>query len=64
VSPVSEEYVRQDGFRLAQLKERKGKGVAMPRSRKLDGLYRRENGIFAFRFKSPNGEWREVYREH
>ena len=33
----------------------------MPRSRKRDGLYRRENGIFAFRFKSPNAEWREKY---
>ena len=33
----------------------------MHKSRKRDGLYRRENGIFAFRFKTDNGEWREKY---
>ena len=26
-----------------------------------DGLYRRENGIFAFRYKDANGIWREKY---
>lgn len=26
-----------------------------------DGLYRRENGIFAFRYKDHRGEWREKY---
>jgi hypothetical protein len=35
--------------------------MEMSKSRKRDGLYRRENGIFAFRFKSPNAEWREKY---
>jgi hypothetical protein len=33
----------------------------MSRSRKRDGLSRRENGIFAFRFKSEEGKWREKY---
>lgn len=33
----------------------------MARSRKRDGLYRRENGIFAFRFKSEQGKWQEKY---
>lgn len=33
----------------------------MPRLRRRDGLYRRENGIFAFRFKDDHGKWREKY---
>jgi integrase len=35
--------------------------MEMSRTRKRDGLYRRENKIFAFRFKTDDGEWREKY---
>jgi len=31
----------------------------MPKGR--DGLYRRENGILAFRYKDENEKWRERY---
>jgi hypothetical protein len=33
----------------------------MSKSRKRDGLYRRENEIFAFRYKTDDGKWREKY---
>jgi integrase len=33
----------------------------MSTSRKRDGLYRRENEIFAFRYKADDGKWREKY---
>lgn len=31
------------------------------RRRTKDGLYRRENGVFAFRYKDDSGRWREKY---
>ncbi len=33
----------------------------MAKSRARDGLYTRENGIFAFRYKNSDGLWREKY---
>jgi hypothetical protein len=37
--------------------------IAMSTSRKRDGLYRRENKIFALRFKADDEKWREKYTE-
>jgi len=44
----------------SKVKVRKSEGgIQMAKGR--DGLYRRENGILAFRYKDENEKWRERY---